>query len=301
MRVLITGSNGFVGPHAAAALQRAGAQVLSYGGPGANPGVDVRDARAVAAMVKACEPDAVAHLAGWASVGESFRSPVECFGVNATGTLHVLEAIRRHAPRAKTLVVSSAEVYGSRPVGERVKESAPVAPLSPYAVSKVAAEQLACEYHRAYALEVVVARSFNHVGPGQSTRFAIASFAEQIRQIAQGKKAAVLRVGNLDPVRDFSSVFDVADAYALLLREGAPGEVYNVCRGRGWSIREAIEQLLQHARVQARIEVDPERVRPADIPWLVGNPEKLTALGWSPERSPFEGLLEAPPGSSSGH
>ena len=292
MRVLVTGANGCVGPHVVRALERAGADVSGCGGPGEPGGLDIRDSEAVRALVASTEPDAVVHLAGWASVGESFRDPVRCFAVNAMGSLHVLEAVRKCAPEARVLLVSSGEVYGAQSSGERLEEARAVAPFSPYAVSKAAAEQLAREYHRSYALNVVIARAFNHIGPGQAPRFAIATFADQVRKIASGQHPARLRVGNLEPIRDFTSVLDVAEAYVVLLRAGEAGESYNVCSGRAWSIRQAVEALLEKANVEATLEVDPERVRPADIAWLVGDPSKLAALGWRARRHPLQGLLE---------
>lgn len=296
MRVLVTGADGFVGPHLARALAGRGHEVVAYGGPAApHERLDIRDANATRALVRDVQPEALVHLAGWASVGSSFEQPLECFAVNALGTAHVFEAVRTEAPRARVLFVSSGEVYGRAAGEERRKETDPLAPASPYAMSKQAAELVALQYHSAYGTHAVIARAFNHIGPGQDERFVVPSFSKQVREIAAGRRPPLIEVGNLTPVRDFSSVADVVEAYALLLLEGKPGEVYNVCSGRGRSIREVLEELLRLAGVSAEIRVDRARVRPADVQHLVGDPAKLCALGWRPSTDPFASVLAASP------
>jgi GDP-4-dehydro-6-deoxy-D-mannose reductase len=205
--------------------------------------------------------------------------------VNVLGTVAVLEAVRAHAPGARVVVASSAEVYGAvRAAGSAVPETAPLAPVSPYGASKVAAETAALQFHRAHGLDVVVARAFNAVGPGQSTDFALPGFAAQLAAIARGAGPPVLRVGNLDAERDLTDVRDVARAYALLVERGEPGSVYNVCSGGAVSIRAALDALIRASGLEVRVEVDPMRLRPADAPRLVGDPAKLAAAtGWRPE------------------
>ncbi len=282
MRAWVTGADGFVGRHLVAAFRAAGDEVLEAHGPGApgGMGLDVRDAAAVAARVAEVKPDAVVHLAGASSVAASHADPAGCVAVNAGGVLNVLAAVRAHATSARVLLVSSGEVYGAVAEGSPVSEVAPLSPLSPYAASKVAAEVLGLQFHRAYGLDVVVARPFNHLGPGQSPAFVVPSFARQVVDIRAGRAAPVLKVGNLSPVRDFSHVLDVVEGYRLLLARGRAGEAYNVCSGEGRSIRAVLEALCRQAGVEVSVEVDPARVRPVELPWLVGSAGKLEALGW---------------------
>jgi len=292
MRVLVTGADGFVGPHLGRLLSELGHAVILCGGPDARERrLDVRDAAATAALLRDTQPEAVVHLAGSSSVGASFDRPLECFAVNALGTANLFEAVRTGAPRARVLLVSSGEVYGR---GEGVRSRAEgdaVAPASPYAMSKCTAELIAQQYHTAFGLHAVVARPFNHVGPGQDERFVVPSLLKQIRDVAAQRREPILHVGNLDPIRDFSSVHDVVQAYALLLESAQPGDVYNVCSGRGRSIRDVLEELLRRSGVEAEIRIDPARVRPVEIPHLVGDPAKLIRLGWQPRHDPFASLL----------
>jgi GDP-4-dehydro-6-deoxy-D-mannose reductase len=303
MRVLVTGANGFVGPHLVRLLLASGHQVIALAGPGAvGHSLDIRDYSGVKQLVCDTHPDAVVHLAGWSSVGSSFAEPLDCFDVNTRGTAVVFEAVRTQAPSARVLLISSGEVYGRAEHSERRQESSALAPASPYAMSKQAAELVAQQYHAAFGIHSVIARAFNHVGAGQDERFVVPSLVQQIRDIARRRRDPVIRVGNLDPVRDFSSVRDVVEAYRLLLERGRPGEAYNVCSGRGLSIREVLEELLRLAGVEAQIEVDPAKVRAAEVSHLVGDPGKLMRLGWQPEADVFSSLFEElpPPSSSPG-
>ncbi|HWZ90448.1 MAG TPA: GDP-mannose 4,6-dehydratase, partial [Polyangiaceae bacterium] len=167
----------------------------------------------------------------------------------------------------------------------------PVAPKSPYATSKLAAELVARQFFASYGLDVVIARSFNHVGPGQDERFVIPALARQIKAAQEGKASPRVMVGNLDPIRDFSSVHDVVEAYRILLLRGVSGEVYNVCSGRAQSIHDVVSQLVKAAGVEIELVVDPARVRPSDIARLVGNPQKINALGWRAHRPPLAGIV----------
>jgi GDP-4-dehydro-6-deoxy-D-mannose reductase len=273
MRTLVTGADGFAGRHAVARLRAGGATVVAFEG-------DVRDADVCRAQVRAAAPDGVLHLAAIASVADAWRQPDAVHAVNVEGTRNVLAAVRQEAPGARVVVVSSAEVYGVVPdAAQPIAENTPAAPGSPYAASKAEAEQVA----RASGLDCVVARPFPHIGPGQDARFAIASFAYQIAAIERGEAAAVLRVGNLDARRDLTDVRDVAAAYEALLRSPAAHGTYNVCSGTAHRIGDVLGRLLALARCAIAVETDPERLRPSDLPLLLGDPGRIEReLGWRP-------------------
>jgi GDP-4-dehydro-6-deoxy-D-mannose reductase len=212
--------------------------------------------------------------------------------VNALGTWNVLEAVRAAAPRARVLVVGTGEAYGPQPEGSRVAEDVPFQPISPYGLSKAAADALAAAHARYYGLDVVRTRSFGHTGPGQLPRFAIPAFAEQVAAIERGALPPVLRVGNLDVVRDLSDVRDVALAYVALLERGASGAAYNVCRGEGVRLSDVVASLAARSRVHVTIEADPARFRPADLPYAVGDPGAIARdCGWRAE-TPLERTLD---------
>ena len=287
MRVLVTGATGFVGRHLRDALRAAGHETIALGGPLDAPpaiAVDILDPDAVRRAVDAAAPNAIVHLAGQAFVPQSVADPLGTLAINATGTAHVLEAAR--ACRARVLVISSAEVYGvQRPERMPLDENAVVRPGNAYAASKLAAEAYALAWHRSYGLDTVVARPFNHIGPGQDERFVVASFARQLAAIAAGAPP-LMHVGNLEAQRDFLDVRDVVAAYVLLLANGRAGEVYNISSGRPVAIREVLRQLITIARVPVEIRDDPERMRSSDLPILSGDATKLRAeTGWEPKYS----------------
>jgi GDP-4-dehydro-6-deoxy-D-mannose reductase len=287
LRVLVTGATGFVGRHLLDALRAAGHEPIAAGGPHDPPpaiALDILDAGAVRRVVEGAAPQAIVHLAGQAFVPQSVADPLGTLAVNAGGTAHVLEAAR--AVGARVLVVSSAEVYGiQRPERMPLDESAVVRPGNPYAASKLAAEAYGLAWQRSFGLDVVVARPFNHIGPGQDPRFVVPSFARQLADIAAGAPA-VMHVGNLEAQRDFLDVRDVAAAYVLLVANGRAGEVYNICSGRTVAIREVLRQLITIARVAVEIRDDPERMRSSDLPILSGDATKLRAeTGWEPRIS----------------
>lgn len=297
----MTGAGGFVGPHLAAALSARGARVrgAGLGSPPASSHLEswyeadfAELAQAQAALTTA-PVDAVVHLAGQSSAARSFEAPQETFRANVTGTWSLLEAVRVHAPKARVLAVGSSEAYGPIARGTRAAEDTPFAPLSPYALSKAAADEVARAYGEAHALDIVRARPFGHTGPGQTPRFVVPSFAEQVARIEAGRAEPVLRVGNLDVTRDLADVRDVVEGYCALLERGARGAAYNLCRGEGTSLRDLVAELVALARVRVSIEVDPAKLRPADLPWLVGDPTAITRdTGWSARRPVSEMLRD---------
>lgn len=278
MRALITGGGGFVGGWLADHLRASGDEVVAV-----DAETDVTDADAVAGAVAAAAPDAVYHLAARTHVGESWREPLDVLRVNVLGTAAVLGAARRHAPDACVVVVSSAEVYGQ--VEERdlpIGEGAPVRPASPYAASKAAAEHVALQAWRGYGQPVVVVRPFNHVGPGQAPTFAVPAIAARVLDAVR-RHDTTLRVGTVSTRRDFTDVRDVVRAYRLLVERGERGAVYNVCSGRAVAIEDVARRLMALCGVELELAVDPELVRPVDVPVLVGDPGRLgAATGWRP-------------------
>lgn len=285
MHVLITGVSGFLGHHLAVALQRRGWRVTGTAlahetvglAPGAARVLDVSDEVAVRALVSELRPEVVVHLAGLSHVGESWKRVADYFRANVLGCEYVTSAAR--AVGAKVLVPSSAEVYGAVSAeAQPIREEQPLAPSTPYALTKAAAERLILP------AGAVVVRCFNLVGPGQAPRFALPSFARQLAAIRAGRREPVLRVGNLGAVRDFVHVLDACDAVACLIERGQPGTAYNLASGVAVSIREALDRLCQLAGVAVTISEDPELMRPLDVPAVCGDASRLAALGWSPGR-----------------
>jgi GDP-4-dehydro-6-deoxy-D-mannose reductase len=301
VRILVTGAAGFVGSHLRAFLRDDPVEVFGMDLPGAplspeagGTGIaaDMNDPEATRGVIDETTPDRIVHLAGQPSVHRSWAAPGETLHANVLGIVNLLDAARERGLRPDVLVVGSAEEYGLvDPAQVPLAETTPLRPNSPYAVSKVAQAALARLYGPAGGMKVVIVRTFPHTGPGRGAAFAESSFARQIAEIEAGLKPPVLHVGNLDAVRDYSDVRDVVRAYWTLLDVGVGGEAYNVCSGRGWSIREMLDMLLARSRVKVEVRVDPERLRPSDIPVLVGDPSKLrAATGWAP-RIPLERSL----------
>ncbi|MHB8645341.1 MAG: GDP-mannose 4,6-dehydratase [Thermomicrobiales bacterium] len=299
-RVLITGATGFVGAYLVAHLAEAypGWQVTGTTRRTADAGsrfvpCDLHDAGAVGALVARVRPEMVVHLAGQSNVPVSFNDPEATLANNIIGTLHLLDACRVHAPQARLLIVSSNEVYGPTPPEEQpLREDRPLRPINPYAVSKAAQEMLALQYAHSYNLDVVVARPFNHIGPGQTDRFVVSAFARQIVQVERGERRAV-SVGNLDTVRDFTDVRDVARAYGLLLARGERGGIYNIGRGTAVTVGDLLDMLCRLAPVAITIERDPARLRPSDAPVMMADTTRLRqATGWQPDISLEQSLDE---------
>lgn len=281
MRALVTGGTGFVGGWLQAHLSACGDDVVAVGEE-----VEVSDAVAVREAVLAARPDAIYHLAARAHVGDSWDDPVATVEVNTLGTLHVLEAARALPSPPRVLLVSSAEVYGVvGPDDLPVVEDRLLRPVTPYAASKAAAEDLGVQAWLGYGVPVVRARAFNHAGPGQAPTFLVSALC---RRVVEAERAGVaeIAVGNLDPERDFTDVRDVVRAYRLLVENGAPGEAYNVCSGRSVAVRDIVARIIEISGAGLRLREDPELLRPVEVPVLRGSNERLrSATGWSPEIS----------------
>jgi GDP-4-dehydro-6-deoxy-D-mannose reductase len=299
MRALITGIGGFAGSHLAEyCLARTGVEVVGLVRDPARLGHaahladrcrflqgDVRDAAAVHAAVEAAAPDVVLNLAGQASVALAFRDPAGTLMDNAAGQLNVIQAVLRHRPQARVLVVGSAYEYGLvRPEENPIRETVPLRPTDPYAVSKVAQDLFGYQYAVSHRLQAVRVRAFNHTGPRQSDDFVAGRFARQVAEIEAGRREPVMTVGNLTAVRDFTDVRDVARAYFLAATKGQPGEVYNVGCGVGRRIEEVLGMLLGLSRVPIQVQEDPALLRPLDVPALVCDATKLHQhTGWEPQ------------------
>ncbi len=301
-RVLVTGAGGFVGQWLLPALIREGAEVTALAmepPPGTQPvGVpapapevrwlfgDLRDASHVQAAVETARADAVIHLAAISHVPTAAADPARAWDVNVTATARLLHQVERLRDQAGVdplvLVVGSAEQYGRHESHEgRLSETAVQAPRTVYAATKAAQEILALQCWRATGLRTVVARSFNHSGPGQEPRFLLPALVHRARELAAAPAGTPMPVGNRTPVRDFLHVSDVVAAYIALCQRGTPGEAYNVASGTGWSVQELLERVI--ARTGSRVvpTEDPALVRPVDVPVLVGDPRKLQhAVGW---------------------
>jgi GDP-4-dehydro-6-deoxy-D-mannose reductase len=290
VRVLVTGANGFLGRHLVGALAARGDEPVAVSlERGPLPAdvpfhqVDVRDRSAFGAAVADVDPDSVVHLAALSHVGESWKRMDEYFAINVLGTENALAAARGR----RFLFASSAEVYGCVPESEQpISEERLLAPRSPYALTKAAAERLAL------AAGATVVRMFNLVGSGQTTNFALPSFAAQLAAIASGGREAVLRVGNLEAKRDFVAVDDAVAGLLRLIDRGAEATAYNLASGHALSVREALDRLLTVTGIAARVEIDPQRVRPLDVPLLCGDNARLRALGWEPRLAVDEALAE---------
>lgn len=251
---------------------------------GADREVDITKPTVIAAALDRFAPDAVIHLAAMSSVAQSFREPERCYQLNFVGTRNLLAAAIRHCPQARVLLIGSADQYAAATsAATAIDESMPLKPRSPYARTKTAAEMLGRLAMRK-GLDVVRVRAFNHTGAGQNDQFVVSSFARQIARIRLGKQEAVMRVGNLESVRDFLHVDDVIRAYLALLGRQVPADTYNVASGRSATIQQILDHLLTLADVKPLIEADPARWRETD--WRIGDASRLTAVtGWQPEIS----------------
>lgn len=305
MQALITGIAGFAGSHlaeyllrhtdctVAGTIHRQEGRVAHLRDRITLYRTDLRDAAAVAEIIADVRPDLIFHLAAQSFVPISWQHPWTTFEQNVHGQVNVLQAVAQQNLSTRILVVGSNEAYGLiRPEDLPVDEDTPLRPSSPYGVSKVAQDLMGWQYYRSYGLAVVRVRPFNHIGPGQGDRFVAPAFARQVAEIETGQSEAMVRVGNLTAVRDFTDVRDVVRAYWLALTCGEPGQVYNVGSGVGRSIGELLGALLELSELQIRVEPDPARMRPSDVPVSICDNSRLReATGWKPEVS-FEQSLE---------
>jgi GDP-4-dehydro-6-deoxy-D-mannose reductase len=296
--VLVTGASGFAGGHLVAHL--AGThEIVGWGrsGPRADlarlarwEAVDLLDRDSVRKAIANLRPSAIFHLAGAPQVAESWHDRTKPLAGNVLATAHLLDALRRAELSCRVLVSGSAVVYA--PSDKPIAEDAPVAPGSPYALSKLAQEQLAMRAFADDGLNVVLARAFNHTGPYQAPAFVAPSMARQIALIESGRAEPVMRVGNLDARRDFTDVRDVVRAYAAIMALGETGAIYNIGSGSARSIRSLLDALRSRSRVEVHVETDPDKLRPAEISSLAADTTRLRRqTGWQPQIS-FDAMLD---------
>jgi GDP-4-dehydro-6-deoxy-D-mannose reductase len=294
---LVTGAAGFAGSHlldslgeaeGLAAWHRPGSQT-----PGGHPAVrwqavDLLDKEAVRGAIREIRPERVYHCAGAAHVGRAWDTTESTFAINVRGTHNLLEALADETIACRVLVPGSALVYAS--ADRPLTEDSPLVPAGPYGVSKLAQEMLA--QHARGRVEVLVARAFNHTGPRQDPSFAASGFARRIADIEGGRWVAEISVGNLLARRDLTDVRDTVRAYRAILERGQPGRPYNVCSGTAVAIGDVLNMLIARARVPVTVKPDPSRLRPSDVPLLVGDPHRIRhELGWMPE-IPIERTLD---------
>jgi GDP-4-dehydro-6-deoxy-D-mannose reductase len=291
--VLVTGAAGFAGSHLVEHLSRDSGELVAWARSAPPPElaalarwdiVDLLDRERVRRSIAELKPSRIYHCGGAAHVAESWARVAATLETNVLATHYLFDAVRRAGVECRVLVPGSAHVYA--PSGTPIPEDAPVAPASPYALSKLAQEQLGSRAVVEDAVVTILPRVFNHTGPRQSAAFAAASFARQIASIERGAAEPVMKVGNLAAQRDLTDVRDTVRAYTLLMERGAAGTVYNVASGVARSTQVVLDALLARARTAIRVEVDPARMRPNDIPVLVGDPTRLReATGWTPRIS----------------
>lgn len=301
-KILITGAGGFVGrvfysqlPSDQFVLPES-ARTRGLSAAYAPRVVDITQAEAVAAQVAEFKPDVVLHLAAQSHVPTSFSDPLKTWQTNVIGTVNYLTALQKYAPEAFFLFVSSSEVYGEAfKAGTAVTEESICLPMNPYAASKRAAE-IACQQFFAQGVRGVIARPFNHIGPGQTSGFVSAAFAEQIAKIEQGLQPALIQVGNLTASRDFLDVRDVCAAYLAIIQAALAGRelapIINIASGRAVPIEQLLKILLSHTDASIEVDLDPQRLRPSDIPSASGDARiLLEQTGWHPSFTLDETLL----------
>ena len=303
MRSLVTGAAGFVGRHLTRHLLSRGHEVGGLVHPSdagvvlpdgvAVRSLDILDEDAIEKAFRELSPEAVYHLAAFANPEGSWREARRTLETNVIGAHNVLQAANATGKRPRVLLVGSAQQYGEVPEGEQpIREDRELQPLTPYAVSKTSQELLGQRSFRSGELPVFCTRSFNHTGPGQSDGYVCSSFARQVAEVEKGLREPVIRVGNLEALRDFSDVRDIVRGYWLALDGGCePGEAYNLCSGKDYSIREVLTKLIELSGVHVEIKEDPSRLRPSDVPVLLGDASRFRkATGWTP-RIPYERTL----------
>jgi GDP-4-dehydro-6-deoxy-D-mannose reductase len=305
-RALITGITGFAGSHLAELLLSEGFEVYGIlrwrsrlehiehlNGKIHLLEADLMDLTSLQKVMIEVRPDYIFHLAAQSFVPTSWTAPAVTMEVNAVGSCNLFEAIRSANIDPIIQIACSSEEYGLVHENELpIKETNPLRPMSPYAVSKVALDYLGYQYNQSYGLKIVRTRGFNHEGPRRGEVFVTSTFAKQVAMIEKGKQEKVILHGDLTSRRDFTDVRDMVRGYLLAAQKGTPGEVYNICSGKDWLIKDMLERLVTLSTVKdIELRPDPKRMRPSDVPVLLGDNSKFVAqTGWKVE-IPFEKTL----------
>lgn len=292
-KALITGINGFVGSHLVEFLLKDNYEIVGFD---ITDNIENRiiprdikvvtgdlcDEQQVNEVVNNFLPDVIFHLAAQSSVKLSFENPIETLSININGALNILETISKLETPPKTLIISSSEIYGQlRPEQVPVTEDSPLKPVNPYAVSKATVDLLAYQYYKAYNLPIYWARAFSHSGPRQRTVAVLSDWSFQTAKIELGLTSPEIKVGNLNVTRDYTDVRDTVRAYIAILEKGNPGQPYNVCSGKGYRLEDLLVTITSFCSKKIMVVSDPSRLRPVDIPILIGSPEKLERdTGW---------------------
>lgn len=246
--------------------------------------LDILDKDAIVALLFEIRPDYIFHLAAQSSVGLAWKNPGLTVDVNIKGSLNVMDAIRELFYKPRVLLIGSGEEYGHIRAGETpISEENALRPGNIYAATKVCQNMIANIYSKAYDLELMMVRAFNHIGPGQAPMFVVSDFCKQVAEIEKGLREPVMKVGNLAAKRDFTDVRDVVKAYVSLVQMGIPGETYNVGRGNAKEIQEILNLIVSLSRAEIKVEIDPNKIRPVDVPIIEADITKLNQLtGWKP-------------------
>jgi len=304
MKALITGITGFAGSHLADYLiDQEGIEVHGIKRPRSRIEFlrydvnyhegDINDLSSILDIVEEVEPEYIFHLASQSFVPLSWKAPRHTLTTNIIGTQNILDAAHRYAPKATIQIAGSSEEYGLVDPEEcPITEQQPLRPLSPYGVSKVAADLLGQQCHRSYGLQIIITRAFNHTGPRRGEQFVTSKIARQLALIKLGKAEPVLELGNLEAVRDFTDARDMVRAYWLAVNRCQPGIPYNIGTGTGYTISQVFSKLYKIADVKAEMKQDPQYMRPSDVPRLLCDSTAFRyATGWKPE-IPFEQTLQ---------
>ncbi len=305
-KALITGVTGFAGSHLAELLLKEGVQVHGIQRwRSKNDNIvhiinkiyfheaDLLDAHSLYKVIDEVRPNYIFHLAAQSYVQSSWASPANTLEVNIIGSVHLFEAVRKSGLDIVIQIACSSEEYGKVKKSELpIKETNPLRPLSPYAVSKLAMDYLGYQYYESYNMKIIRTRGFNHTGPRRGDVFSESTFAKQIAEIEKGKREPVVLVGNLEAVRDYTDVRDMVRAYYLAVQRCQPGEVYNISTGRGWKIKDVLDILLSMSKKKIKVVKDKNRMRPSDVEILIGDATKFKKqTGWEPE-IPFKKTLQ---------
>lgn len=304
MRVLITGATGFVGNHLASHLHTIYPDATLYGTTlidtektnshiATTFQIDLKDYERVRDMLVDCQPDTIYHLAAQAFVPRSFEAPWETLENNILSQLNLIQACLELNIRPRMLIISSAEIYGAVDADQMpITTNTPIRPTNPYSVSKVAQDMLGLQYFLSHDMPIMRARAFNHIGTGQNARFVAPAFATQIAKIEANQQEPFIYVGNLEAQRDFTDVRDIVRAYHLITEKGQAGQAYNIASGKAYSIQYLLDTLLSYSDIKIEIRVDSARLRPVDVPVILGDYSQLNHdTGWQPTIS-FEGTLK---------